>query len=161
MDATARARLLMHKTNRESREGIEHHLLRIALIGAAQVMQLQLDIGLAKFRIGAHIGVRGGPRHAHRSAALNRQLQRHGDFGQWTLQLLVQCRHATRLDHQPTMQMINQILAHTRKRMAGRDAQAGQSIRCADARELEQLRRLDRARAQNDIATAMDRIQAA
>src|SRR3546814_1723503 len=56
--------------------------------------------------------------------------------------------------------MIDQILADTGQMVDKRDAGLLEDGRAADARHLEQLRRPDRARAEDDLAIGADRLLA-
>ena len=151
----------MHHADRAAGKIIEHDFGGVALVGAGQVMQLQLDVDLRARRLGLHVGVRGGTRHAHEAIAQQQPAQAHFHFLEAAGHDLVQRFDAAQFEHQARLQMVAQVFANAGQMLVDGDTQFAEACGVADAGEFKQLRGLNRTRTERHFARGARRHQLA
>ena len=96
--------------------------------------------------------MRGCPRHAHQAIAKQQPAQAHRQFAQRVGQNRVERGEAFYFEHDARLQMVAQVFADAGQVMLHANAVRTQARAVPNARQLQQLRRLNRARAQRHLA---------
>ena len=116
-------------------------------------LDMEFDVGGGEVRrgLGEQPELRG--RHRHRAAPPQRVVERHASaLGDERAGVDVQRARARDAEDGAQLQMVLQVLADAGQRVHDLAAEAGEDIRAADARQLQKLRRADRAGGEDDLA---------
>ena len=119
-------------------------------------MQLQLDVGTSRLgrrpRESMHRCRRGG----HETLAGDEIAKPEEHLARRTSHDVVQRHRPPAAKREPGMEVVAEPLADTGQGVNGLDSKALEAVRIADARELEELRRVDGTGGEDDLAPAAD-----
>ncbi len=115
-------------------------------------LDMEFDVGGAEVRrgLGEQPELRG--RHRHWAAPAHGVVERHERLGDERMGVDVQRARARDAEDGAQLQMVLQVLADAGQRVQDLAAEAGEDFRAPDPRQLQELRRADRAGGQHDFA---------
>ena len=90
-------------------------------------------------------------RHRHRATLEQQVLEAHLRLAEPGVRLFVQGQHIAHFEHRPELKVVLKIRSHTRQRHLNGHTGSGQHLGISDARQLENLRRPNRARGKHHL----------
>ena len=140
----------------EAGECIELHAVRAADLGGRQRMKLQLDVGTSRLGRRPRESMHRCRRGSHETLAGEKVAKPEEHLARRTSHDVVQGHRPPAAKGEPGMEVVTQPLADTGQGVNGLNSKALEAARIADARELEEPRRVDGTGGEDDFAPATD-----
>ena len=147
----ARLRVQLRERAREARVRVQV----AAALGHREVDEVELAVGAGELGAGAHEGGGVAGAHGQGPAALDEPLQAHAGLAPDRRHVVVERDGLRAAVHAAHVEVVLEVLADLGAVVHHRDAELLQALGGADARELQQLRRIDRAAREDDLGRAL------